>query len=106
MILTNGQGIKETVERLRVPGDRRGRRRPTRAPAADLALYIGGMGSRGTNFYNDLARKCGYDKEARQIQDLDLAGRKRAAEAAVPSDFLYARSLIGSRSQVVERRVL
>lgn len=68
-----------------------------------LALYIGGMGSRGRNFYNDLARKYGYEQQAAQIQDLYLAGHKREAEQAVPEDLLVATSLIGTPSAVAER---
>src|SRR5439155_13872954 len=47
-----------------------------------VALYVGGMGARGRNFYNDLARRYGYEKEAAQIQDLYLSGKKDAAAAA------------------------
>ncbi len=49
-----------------------------------FALYIGGMGARDRNFYNDLAIRCGYEKEAREIQDAYLAGRKDEAAALVP----------------------
>ena len=52
------------------------------------ALYIGGMGARDRNFYNDLARRFGYPEAAGTIQDLYLAGRKAEAEAAVPADLL------------------
>jgi F420-dependent oxidoreductase-like protein len=68
-----------------------------------LALYIGGMGARGKNFYNDLARRYGYEREAELIQDLYLSGRKREAEAAVPEDLLRATSLIGPKEYVAER---
>jgi len=68
-----------------------------------LALYIGGMGGRGRNFYNDLARRYGYENEAREIQDLYLSGKRREAESAVPEDLLRALSLIGTRSHVRER---
>jgi hypothetical protein len=44
-----------------------------------LALYIGGMGAKGRNFYNDLARRYGYEQEAEQVQDLYLAGKKMEA---------------------------
>ncbi len=60
-----------------------------------IALYVGGMGARGRNFYNDLFRRYGYEAEAATIQDLYLAGKKREAEAAVPESFLEATSLIG-----------
>jgi F420-dependent oxidoreductase-like protein len=68
-----------------------------------LALYIGGMGARGKNFYNDLARRYGYEDEARTIQDLYLDGRKDEAAAAVPEELVRATSLIGSESYVAER---
>jgi F420-dependent oxidoreductase-like protein len=68
-----------------------------------LALYIGGMGARGKNFYNDLARRYGYEREAELIQDLYLSGRKQEAEAAVPEDLLRATSLIGPKEYVAER---
>jgi F420-dependent oxidoreductase-like protein len=68
-----------------------------------LALYIGGMGARGKNFYNDLARRYGYDEAATTIQDLYLDGKKNHAAAAVPDDLVQAVSLIGPRSFVAER---
>jgi F420-dependent oxidoreductase-like protein len=68
-----------------------------------LALYIGGMGARDRNFYNDLARRYGYDDEASKIQDLYLSGKKEEAAAAVPEDLLRATSLIGPQSRVAER---
>jgi F420-dependent oxidoreductase-like protein len=68
-----------------------------------LALYIGGMGARGKNFYNDLARRYGYEDEARTIQDLYLDGKKDEAAAVVPEELLRATTLIGSESHVAER---
>jgi F420-dependent oxidoreductase-like protein len=68
-----------------------------------LALYIGGMGARGRNFYNDLARRYGYETEAKRIQDLYLSGRKDEAAAAVPAELLAQTSLIGPESYVIER---
>ncbi|MDJ0961715.1 MAG: LLM class F420-dependent oxidoreductase [Acidimicrobiia bacterium] len=65
-----------------------------------IALYVGGMGARGRNFYNDLFRRYGYEAEAEEIQDLYLAGRKREAEAAIPASFLEATSLIGDAGYV------
>ena len=53
-----------------------------------FALYVGGMGARGKNFYNDLACQYGYEKEAKKIQDLYLDGNKRDAEAKVPLEWL------------------
>ncbi|WP_182879078.1 LLM class F420-dependent oxidoreductase [Microbispora sp. H10949] len=67
------------------------------------ALYIGGMGAKGRNFYNDLARRYGYEKEAEQIQNLYLEGRKKEAEALVPRELLEHVSLVGSEGHVRER---
>ncbi len=67
------------------------------------ALYIGGMGARGANFYNNLAVRYGYEQEAEAIQDAYLAGRKKEAEALIPRDLLEHVSLIGPRSFVAER---
>ena len=67
------------------------------------ALYVGGMGARGKNFYNELACKYGYEKEAKEIQDLYLDGHKRDAEAKVPLEWLEAGNLVGPASYVKER---
>ncbi|KAB8188307.1 LLM class F420-dependent oxidoreductase [Nonomuraea phyllanthi] len=67
------------------------------------ALYIGGMGAKGRNFYNDLARRYGYEKEAEQIQDLYLEGKKEEAAALVPGELLENMSLIGSEGFVRDR---
>jgi F420-dependent oxidoreductase-like protein len=67
------------------------------------ALYIGGMGARGKNFYNDLACQYGYEAEAKKIQDLYLDGRKKAAEEAVPVELLELGNLVGPESYVRER---
>jgi F420-dependent oxidoreductase-like protein len=67
------------------------------------ALYIGGMGARGKNFYNELARRYGYEAEAAEIQDLYLAGRKDEAAARVPDELLELTSLCGPESYVAER---
>jgi F420-dependent oxidoreductase-like protein len=67
------------------------------------ALYIGGMGSRGKNFYNDLACRYGYEGEARTIQDLFLEGKQRDAAAAVPDAFVDEVALVGSTEQIAER---
>jgi F420-dependent oxidoreductase-like protein len=67
------------------------------------ALYIGGMGARGKNFYNNLAVRYGYGKEAAAIQDAYLDGRKSEAEALIPQDLLEHVSLIGPKSFVAER---
>ena len=67
------------------------------------ALYIGGMGAKGRNFYNDLARRYGYEKEAEQIQDLYLAGKKDEAAALVPRELLELTTLVGPEGYVRER---
>jgi F420-dependent oxidoreductase-like protein len=68
-----------------------------------FALYVGGMGARGKNYYNDLACQYGYEKEAKEIQDLYLGGNKRDAEAKVPLEWLEAANLVGPESYVKER---
>lgn len=68
-----------------------------------IALYVGGMGARGKNFYNDLVSQYGFEKEAALIQDLYLEGRKDEAVAAVPDDLARAINLIGSPGHVKER---
>ena len=68
-----------------------------------LALYIGGMGARGRNFYNDLARRFGYEAEAKAIQDAYLDGRKAEAEALVPAELVERTSLIGPEGYVRDR---
>jgi F420-dependent oxidoreductase-like protein len=68
-----------------------------------LALYIGGMGARGKNFYHNLATRYGYGEVADRIQDLFLAGKKTEAIAAVPDDLVRNVSLIGPRGFVKER---
>jgi F420-dependent oxidoreductase-like protein len=67
------------------------------------ALYVGGMGARGKNFYNELARHYGYEKEAKEIQDLYLDGKKKEAEALVPMEWVEASNLVGPASYVKER---
>jgi F420-dependent oxidoreductase-like protein len=68
-----------------------------------IALYVGGMGARGRNFYNDLARRYGYEAEAEKIQDLYLAGKKDEAAAAVPAEFAELMNLVGPAGYVKER---
>ncbi len=70
---------------------------------AKLALYVGGMGARGRNFYNDVARRYGYEEAARTIQDLYLEGRKAEAEAAVPDALVDEVALCGPRERIRER---
>lgn len=73
------------------------------AARPQVALYVGGMGARGRNFYNDVFRRYGYEKAAEQIQDLYLEGRKREAEALVPDDYLRAVCMAGDEGWVRER---
>jgi len=68
-----------------------------------LALYVGGMGARGQNFYTKLVAQYGYPDEALAIQDAYLSGRKEEAAALVPQSLLEGISLIGPRSMVAER---
>ncbi|MCZ7474356.1 LLM class F420-dependent oxidoreductase [Micromonospora sp. WMMC273] len=68
-----------------------------------IALYVGGMGAKGRNFYHDLLCRYGYEAEADRIQDLYLAGRKAEAAAAVPAELLERTSLIGPESYVRDR---
>lgn len=68
-----------------------------------VALYVGGMGARGRNFYNDLARRYGFEREAELIQDLYLAGKKEEAAAAVPAEFLELTNLIGPAGYIRDR---
>jgi F420-dependent oxidoreductase-like protein len=68
-----------------------------------FALYIGGMGAREKNFYNDLACAYGFEAEAKKIQDLYLGGHKRDAESAVPLELLEQVNLVGPESYVKER---
>lgn len=70
---------------------------------AGAALYIGGMGAKGKNFYNALACRYGYEKEAAEIQDLYLSGKKAEAAALVPQELLEATSLCGPEGYIKER---
>ncbi len=70
-------------------------------PAA--ALYVGGMGARGKNFYNDIMSSYGWEGEAKKIQDLYLDGKKEEAAAAIPRDYLDGASLVGSEGHIGER---
>ncbi|MER7332763.1 MULTISPECIES: LLM class F420-dependent oxidoreductase [unclassified Micromonospora] len=67
------------------------------------ALYVGGMGSRQQNFYNQLATRMGYGDAAREVQDLYLAKRHRDAAAAVPMEFIDRTSLLGPKERIAER---
>jgi F420-dependent oxidoreductase-like protein len=68
-----------------------------------LALYIGGMGAKGKNFYNDLAARYGYEEAAATIQERYLEGKKMEATMAVPDDLVDEVSLVGPRERVAER---
>ncbi|MFI9775284.1 LLM class F420-dependent oxidoreductase [Streptomyces sp. NPDC051956] len=67
------------------------------------ALYVGGMGSRKQNFYNQLAQRMGYEKEAAEIQDKYLGGDKEGAGAAVPHQLIDSTTLLGSVERIAER---
>jgi alkanesulfonate monooxygenase SsuD/methylene tetrahydromethanopterin reductase-like flavin-dependent oxidoreductase (luciferase family) len=69
----------------------------------ELALYIGGMGARAKNFYNDMVSKMGFEGEARAIQDLYLDGKKTEAAAAVPDTLIDAISLCGPAERIKDR---
>ncbi len=67
------------------------------------SFYIGGMGARGKNFYNDLFIRYGYEAEAREIQDLFLDGKQREAASKVPDAFVDEVALVGSVEQIRDR---
>jgi alkanesulfonate monooxygenase SsuD/methylene tetrahydromethanopterin reductase-like flavin-dependent oxidoreductase (luciferase family) len=73
----------------------------THKPA--IALYVGGMGARSRNFYNEVVRRYGYEEAAAKIQDLYLAGRKAEAEAAVPDALVDEVTLCGPKERIRER---
>jgi F420-dependent oxidoreductase-like protein len=73
------------------------------AVAAYSALYIGGMGSKEKNFYNQLACRMGFEQEAARVQELFLAGQHRDAAQAVPFEFIDATALIGSPERIGQR---
>lgn len=68
-----------------------------------LALYVGGMGARGKNFYNDYAVRLGFEEAAARIQDLYLDGKKAEAAAAVPDELVDATALVGPRDRIADR---
>jgi F420-dependent oxidoreductase-like protein len=68
-----------------------------------LALYIGGMGSRKQNFYNNLVQRYGFEEAAKEIQDLYLDGKKTEAGEALPDELIDMVSLCGPRDVVAER---
>jgi F420-dependent oxidoreductase-like protein len=68
-----------------------------------MALYVGGMGARGKNFYNTVAQRYGYEKEAVDIQDLYLDGKRDEAATRVPGEWLELSNLVGPKSYLKER---
>jgi F420-dependent oxidoreductase-like protein len=70
---------------------------------ANLAQYVGGMGARNKNFYNDYAKRMGFEEAAVRIQDLYLAGRKEEACAAVPDALVDAVHLVGPKAKIRDR---
>ena len=68
-----------------------------------LALYIGGMGAKGKNFYNDLAVRYGFEEAAAKVQDLYLSGKKGEAMMAVPSELIDEVALVGPKERIKER---
>src|SRR5438128_3336490 len=68
-----------------------------------LALYVGGLGARGRNFYNDIARRYGYEDAAKRVQDLFLGGRKDEAAAAVPDALVDEVALCGPAARIREQ---
>ena len=68
-----------------------------------LALYVGGMGAKGRNFYNSLVRRYGWEAEAERIQQLYLGGRHRDAIAAVPDELVDAVALVGPKERIADR---
>ncbi len=73
------------------------------AARSHIAFYVGGMGAKGENFYNDLFRRYGWEEEAEKIQDLFLSGRRAEATAAVPDEYLDLSMLCGDEATVRER---
>ena len=67
------------------------------------ALYVGGMGARGKNFYNDLVSSYGFEAEAKEIQDLFLDGKQRDAAAAVPDRLIDEMALVGPSDRIADR---
>ena len=75
-----------------------------RAPVRDhLAFYVGGMGARNKNFYNDYVARMGYEGEARKVQDLFLSGQRKEASAALPDEFVDGVALLGDKARIRDR---
>jgi F420-dependent oxidoreductase-like protein len=70
---------------------------------ANLALYVGGSGTRDKNFYNTIVRQYGFEKEAAEVQDLYLDGRREEAAARLPEALLEGTSLIGDEAYLRDR---
>jgi F420-dependent oxidoreductase-like protein len=68
-----------------------------------LALYVGGMGSRDRNFYNQLMQRYGFEEAAKEVQDLYLDGKKDEAAAALPAELIDQTSLCGTKDHIKER---
>ena len=68
-----------------------------------MALYVGGMGARGKNFYNDICRDYGFEKEAVEVQDLYLDGKKDEAASKIPAEWILNANLVGSPGFIKER---
>lgn len=73
------------------------------AARAHIGFYVGGMGAKSKNFYNDLFKRYGWEAEAEKIQDLFLSGHRQEAFAAVPDEYLDLSMLCGDEGQVRER---
>ena len=69
----------------------------------NLALYVGGMGARGKNFYNDYSRRLGHEAAAAKIQDLFLDGKHKEAAMAVPDEYVDQIALVGPKERIIER---
>ena len=105
-----GQGGPARARRLvRHRADRERRRSTTTSTAratsmrAVLALYVGGMGSREKNFYNQLVQRYGFEEAAKEVQDLYLDGKKDEAAAALPAELIDQTSLCGPKERIAER---
>jgi alkanesulfonate monooxygenase SsuD/methylene tetrahydromethanopterin reductase-like flavin-dependent oxidoreductase (luciferase family) len=90
--------LETAVARVQVTADADARA----AVKPRVALYVGGMGARGRNFYNDLACRYGYEGAAKEIQDLYLDGKKREAAAAVPDELVDEVALCGPKERIAE----
>ncbi len=73
------------------------------AARGHVGFYVGGMGAKNKNYYNDLFRRYGWEEEAEKIQDLFLGGQRAEAMAAVPDEYVDSANLIGPESHIKER---